>query len=67
MFDSFSSINSYQYKGIIKVVFAGDSNTGKTNIFNRLTDNPFQINSQATIGVDFRFKNIDYMDNVYKV
>jgi small GTP-binding protein len=54
-------------KGILKIVFAGDSNVGKTNLFTRLTDDSFNTDSRTTVGVDFRIKTISYEGQVHKI
>jgi small GTP-binding protein len=43
---------------VYKVIFIGDSNAGKTSIITRYIDNYFDINTQSTIGVDYRFKSV---------
>lgn len=45
---------------VVKIVFVGDSGVGKTNIFYVFTANLFNINSKATIGVDFLLKTVRY-------
>ncbi|KTD23632.1 Rho GTPase (Miro-like) [Legionella lansingensis] len=44
---------------IIKILFIGDTKTGKTQLVNRLAGKPFDINYQKTIGLDFAGKTID--------
>ena len=41
-----------------KIVMIGDSGVGKSCILLRFADDKFNENFYATIGVDFRFKNI---------
>ena len=41
----------------------GDSNVGKTSILLRYVDYKFNLNYKATLGVDFKVKNID-VDNI---
>jgi len=45
-----------------KIVLIGDSGVGKSCILLRFADDQFNEQFYATIGVDFRFKNID-VDN----
>jgi ABC-type phosphate/phosphonate transport system ATPase subunit len=42
-----------------KIVLIGDSGVGKSCILLRFADDQFNENFYATIGVDFRFKNIE--------
>ena len=41
-----------------KIVLVGKSNVGKTSFLVRVADDQFKSNYSATIGVDFRFKNL---------
>ena len=70
-----NSIMTLRYK----LVFVGDISVGKTAIVNRFIKNNFSggydvkkinflnLNLQATIGVDFATKNIDYKNNSLKL
>lgn len=40
------------------MVFIGESSVGKSSILNRYVDEIFDENYLATIGVDFKFKEI---------
>lgn len=51
----------------MKIVFVGDSGVGKTNIFYVFTANQFNINSKATIGVDFVLKTVRYGSSFLKL
>lgn len=53
MSDEEESRNTY------KIILLGDSSVGKTAIIQRFFQNDFQENHITTIGVDFRFKNVD--------
>ena len=65
---SSSTTNSTKAKGVkkkskqfdytFKIVMIGDSGVGKSCILLRFADDKFNENFYATIGVDFRFKNI---------
>ncbi len=44
---------------ISKVIFIGDSRSGKTSIISRYQDNEFYKDPRTTIGVDFTIKEID--------
>ncbi|XP_037088655.1 ras-related protein Rab-11A-like [Pollicipes pollicipes] len=48
--------DTYDY--IFKVVLAGDSGVGKSNLFTRFTRNTFQMQTLPTIGLDFDAKNM---------
>ena len=47
-----------QFDFTFKVVMIGDSGVGKSCILLRFADDKFNENFYATIGVDFRFKNL---------
>uniref|UniRef100_A0A670IG86 RAB44, member RAS oncogene family n=1 Tax=Podarcis muralis TaxID=64176 RepID=A0A670IG86_PODMU len=44
------------------VLFVGDSNVGKTSFLHRLQDDSFDANMTATVGMDYRIKNL-FVDN----
>ena len=46
------------YDVIYKIVLVGDSGVGKTNIMLRYLNKEFNINTKATVGVEFGSKNI---------
>ena len=52
------SNKSKQFDYTFKIVMIGDSGVGKSCILLRFADDKFNENFYATIGVDFRFKNI---------
>ena len=47
-----------QFDYTFKIVMIGDSGVGKSCILLRFADDKFNENFYATIGVDFRFKNV---------
>ena len=49
---------SKQFDHTFKIVMIGDSGVGKSCILLRFADDKFNENFYATIGVDFRFKNV---------
>jgi len=54
------------YSYLFKIVIIGDSGVGKSNIFNRFIKDEFNMDSKATIGVEFSAKNITINDKVIK-
>ena len=49
-----------EIQDVLKIVFVGDSGVGKTNILHVFSENQFNIDSKATIGVDFVMKTVRY-------
>jgi len=47
-----------EYDFLFKVVLVGDSGVGKSNILSRFTRNEFNLQSKATIGVEFATRSI---------
>jgi Ras-related protein Rab-6A len=41
-----------------KIIFLGDPGVGKSSIINRFSQDKFDSNYQATIGLDFHTKNV---------
>lgn len=56
------SIPEYKYK----IVLVGDVAVGKTSLQARITDDIFNENYEATIGVDFKIKSINLNDRILK-
>jgi len=52
---------------VFKVIFLGDTCTGKTAILNKYINHHFPISFSSTIGVDFFIKTLDYNDINYKL
>jgi hypothetical protein len=52
-------VKAKQYDYTFKIVLIGDSGVGKSCILLRFADDKFNENFYTTIGVDFRFKNIN--------
>ena len=46
------------YDRLIKLIIIGDSGVGKTNLLTRFTKGEFNLESKATIGVEFSAKNV---------
>jgi septin family protein len=53
------NIKSRHFDYTFKIVLIGDSGVGKSCILLRFADDLFNENFYATIGVDFRFKNVE--------
>ena len=51
----------------LKIIMIGDTNVGKTSIFNRFIYNRFEENQGASIGVDFSTKNYKYKNKNYSI
>ncbi len=45
------------YDYLFKIVLIGDSGVGKSNLLSRFTKNEFNLESKATIGVEFATKS----------
>ena len=51
----------------IKLLLLGETNVGKTSIFERFINNTFQENKSSSIGVDFETKIFKYKDKKYTI
>ena len=51
-----ADILSQEYDYLFKVLLLGDSNTGKSSLILRYTDNKFNSSLVSSIGVDFKVK-----------
>ena len=47
-----------EYDHLFKIVLIGDSGVGKSNLLSRFTKNEFNLESKATIGVEFATKTV---------
>ncbi len=47
-----------EYDYLFKIVLIGDSGVGKSNLLSRFTKNEFNLESKATIGVEFATKTV---------
>ena len=54
-----NSRQNEQYDLVFKIVLIGDSGVGKTNLLTRFSKNEFNLESRATIGVEFATKTIE--------
>ncbi len=63
--DSFEQIE--KQRRIFKIIVIGDSNVGKTCLTYRFCGGKFPEKTEATIGVDFREKDVTVDDETIKV
>ena len=56
-----------EYDRLIKLIIIGDSGVGKTNLLTRFTENRFNLESKATIGVEFSAKTVTLNGQKIKV
>jgi Ras-related protein Rab-11A len=59
-------IDEEQYDYLFKIVLIGESGVGKSNMLSRFTKNEFNLESKATIGVEFATKCITSNSKVIK-
>ena len=52
------NFSPYEFDALYKIVLIGESNTGKTSMLLRFSDNIFSENYLCTIGVDFKIKTL---------
>ena len=60
-------MNKETYDYTFKIIIIGDTGVGKTNLILRFSDQGFKENYVATIGVDFKTKNINLGDKRIKL
>jgi small GTP-binding protein len=53
------------YNYLFKIALIGDSNTGKSSILLRFTENDFRGDTSSTIGVDFKIVSVSLSDGSY--
>lgn len=61
------SMKTREYNHLFKVVIVGNSNVGKSSIVLRFADGEFNETYITTIGVDFRFKSIEFDNRKVKL
>ena len=56
-----------EYDYLFKIVIIGNSAVGKSSLLLRFTDDSFNENHLATIGVDFRFRTMEVNGKIVKL
>ncbi|KAI3786978.1 hypothetical protein L1987_41100 [Smallanthus sonchifolius] len=56
----------HDYDYLLKIVLIGDSGVGKSNILSRFTRNEFNLESKATIGVEFATRTLQVEGKMIK-
>ena len=51
-------MQQYEFDKLFKIVLIGESNTGKTSMLLRFSEDVFTENYLCTIGVDFKIKTL---------
>ena len=62
-----SSNSKYEYTYSVKFIIIGDSSVGKSNILLRFSRNVFDPGHQATLGIEFANKHLQYNNTDYLV
>ena len=62
-----ADILNQEYDYLFKVLLLGDSNTGKSSLILRYTDNKFNSSLVSSIGVDFKVKKKEIDGKVIKI
>lgn len=52
---------------LVRLLIVGDTGVGKTSILIRFHENQFVLNQKTTIGVDYKAKEIQIMDEMVKL
>ena len=60
-------MNIKKLEAIYKIVLIGESGVGKTSMLLRFSDDIFNQNPLATIGVDFKMKTLKIDNKVIKL
>mmetsp|Transcript_20378 Transcript_20378/g.18009 ORF Transcript_20378/g.18009 Transcript_20378/m.18009 type:complete len:324 (+) Transcript_20378:91-1062(+) len=61
------SQNTKDYDHLVKLVMVGDAAVGKSNLVVRFCDDAFEDGYISTIGVDFKFRTLQYNDILVKL
>ena len=62
-----SSVSKDKEDYKIKLIIVGDSGVGKTNLISRFAEDKFELNSKATIGVEFIYKTLKINGAIFKI
>jgi Ras-related protein Rab-2A len=57
--------NNYNY--LLKYIIIGEPSVGKSNLLMKFANNKFTEDYQATIGVEFGAKNVEYDQQIYRI
>lgn len=60
-------LNNLDYDYLYKILLLGDSNTGKSSIILRYTENSFDSSIVSSIGVDFKMKKMKFENKIIKI
>jgi GTPase SAR1 family protein len=60
-------LNNLDYDYLYKILLLGDSNTGKSSIILRYTENTFDSSIVSSIGVDFKMKKTKFDNKIIKI
>ena len=60
-------LNNLDYDYLYKILLLGDSNTGKSSIILRYTENSFDSSIVSSIGVDFKMKKTKFDNKIIKI
>ena len=58
---------AYKYDYLFKYIIVGDTSVGKSNLLMKFANNKFVQEHQATIGVEFGAKNIEFDNQTYRI
>lgn len=56
-----------EYDYLLKIIFLGPANVGKTAIIVRLCDEEFSESYSSTVGIDFKVKTLEYNSKKFKM
>ena len=59
--------NQESFDYIAKVILVGETNVGKTNILTRYCKDEFKSNNTATVGIEFAFKIVKFLEKTIKL
>lgn len=62
-----SNLTSFDKQRMVRFILLGSSGVGKTSILHRFCDGKFIGSTQSTIGVDFKWRDVDVDGEVYRL